>query len=413
MKLIMMRPSFFPEFSGGTHLALDLVKDFVNAGWEVEVVVPIGEKFVDLVKEEEDVVKIHRIRSKFVGVNVIKRILRYIDTSWKMYKAAMSIHDADLVMTHSMPPLLGPLGARVARKKRIPVLYWEQDIVSESLISTGIFGASGLKRKLLYKVATFIERMSEKKSTHIITISEQFRDMHIARGLNPNKVSVVYNWIDTQQIVPISPEQNPLFDELGINRDCFTVTYCGNLGVPQNVEVMVDAAEILQYELPVQFVILGGGSREEKVRRYIEEKALKNLKLFPLQPLERADLVYNLGQVGLVIGKAGTSRNGFPSKTWSIMAAGQTMIACFDTDSELCRFVLDGDCGVVVEPDSPEALAQAVRKLYADQDACAQQGRNARTYVVDRFGRMAATEKIIDTAVQLVTEQQKNSNSRR
>ena len=408
MKLIMMRPSFLPELSGGTHLALDLVKDFVDAGWEVEVVVPIGEKFVDLVNEEEDIVKVHRIRSKFVGVNVIKRVLRYIDTSWKMYKTAMSIQGADLVMTHSMPPLLGPLGARVARKKKVPVLYWEQDIVSESLISTGIFGSGGLKRKLLYKVANKIERISEKKSTHIITISERFKNMHLERGVNPEKVSVVYNWIDTQQIMPIPPEQNLLFDELGVDPEQFTVTYCGNLGVPQNVEIMVDAAEILQHELPVQFVILGGGSREEKIRRYVEEKALDNLKLFPLQPLERADLVYNLGQVGLVIGKAGTSRNGFPSKTWSIMAAGQTMIACFDTDSELCRFVQEGDCGIVVEPDSPEALAQAIRTLYADQEVCAQKGRNAREYVVERFGRAAATSKIIATATQLAERQQKH-----
>ena len=407
MKLIMMRPSFFPELSGGTHLALDLVKDFVEAGWEVEVVVPIGEKFVDLVNEEEDVVKVHRIRSKFVGVSIIKRVLRYIDTSWKMYKTALSIPNADLVMTHSMPPLLGPLGAKVAKKKKVPVLYWEQDIVSESLISTGLFGKSGLKRKLLYKVANTIERISEKKSTHIITISEQFRSMHLKRGVSPDKVSVVYNWIDTQQIMPISPAQNPLFEELGIERDRFTVTYCGNLGVPQNVEIMVDAAEILQHELPVQFVILGGGSREEKVRRYVEEKALDNLKLFPLQPLERADLVYNLGQVGLVIGKTGTSRNGFPSKTWSIMAAGQTMIACFDIDSELCQFVKEGDCGIAVEPDSSEALAQAIRSLYADQEACAQKGRNAREYVTKRFGRSAATKKIISTATRLVETQQK------
>ena len=407
MKLIMMRPSFFPELSGGTHLALDLVKDFVEAGWEVEVVTPISEKFVDLVNEEEDVVKVHRIRSKFVGVSIIKRVLRYIDTSWKMYKTALSIPNADLVMTHSMPPLLGPLGAKVAKKKKVPVLYWEQDIVSESLISTGLFGKSGLKRKLLYKVANTIERISEKKSTHIITISEQFRSMHLKRGVSPDKVSVVYNWIDTQQIMPISPAQNPLFEELGIERDRFTVTYCGNLGVPQNVEIMVDAAEILQHELPVQFVILGGGSREEKVRRYVEEKALDNLKLFPLQPLERAGLVYNLGQVGLVIGKTGTSRNGFPSKTWSIMAAGQTMIACFDIDSELCQFVKEGDCGIAVEPDSSEALAQAIRSLYADQEACAQKGRNAREYVTKRFGRSAATKKIISIATRLVETQQK------
>ncbi len=406
MKLIMMRPSFSPELSGGTHLALDLVKDFQGAGWEVEVIASIGEKFIDLVDESKDFVKVHRIRSKFVGTNVIKRVLRYIDTSWQMYRKALSIKDADLIMTHSMPPLLGPLGAMAAKKRNVPVLYWEQDIVSESLLSTGIFGSGGFKRKLLYRIAQMIEKQSEKRSTHIVTISEQFRSMHLQRGVRPEKVSVVYNWIDTKQIVPIAKQDNPLFDELEISRESFTVTYCGNLGVPQNVEIMVDAAQILENELPVQFVILGGGSREQKIRKYVEEKALPNVKLFPLQPLEKADMVYNLGEIGLVIGKTGTSKNGFPSKTWSIMAAGQTMIACFDTDSELCRFVREGNCGIAVEPDSPEALAQAIRTLYHDQKMCAQMGRDARDYVVENFGRTAATEKIISKAAELVKEHQ-------
>ncbi len=403
MKLIMMRPSFYPELSGGTHLALDLVNDFIAAGWEVEVITPISSKYEHLVNEQEDVTEIHRIRSRFSGTNPMKRILRYIDISWKMYKTALSIPDGDLLMTHSMPPLLGPLGARAGRKKKIPVLYWEQDIVSESLLSTGIFGAGGLKRKLGYRVARILEKDSQKRSDHIITISQQFRKMHLERGADEKKLSVVYNWIDTDQIYPIDRQDNPLFAQLGLDKDAFIVSYCGNLGVPQNVEILVDAAQLLQDQLPVQFVIIGGGSREKKVRQYVEEKNLPNLKLFPLQPLDMSKYVYNIGDVGLVIGRSGTSKNGFPSKTWSIMAAGQTMIACFDTESELCGFVEEGQCGLVVEPDSPEKLALAITRLYEQRKDCAQYGKNAREYVAAHFGRQAATEKIIEQAERLAS----------
>lgn len=406
MKVLMMRPSYRPELSGGTHLAIDLVEDFIAAGIAVEVVTPISEKYKRIVDDTTDECIVHRITSKYESRGTLFRILRYIDVSRQMYKMAIKL-DADVVMTHSMPPLLGPIGAQIEKKKKVPVLYWEQDIVSESLISTGVFGKSGFKQKLMYKVAQSLEKRSERGSTHIVTISEQFKRMHTDRGIPDNKVTVVYNWIDTDQVYPVPREDNPLFDELGIPRNKFIVSYCGNLGIPQNVEIMIDAAEKLQSIEDLLFVILGGGSREDYIKQYILKKKLKNLMLFPLQPLEQSHFVYSIGDVGLVIGRKGTSKNGFPSKTWSIMAAERPMIACFDVDSELCHFVEDGECGLVVEPDSSQALGNAIMNLFTHRELATKMGQNARVYVESRFGRSGATAKIIKEIERAVTEYHK------
>lgn len=401
MRVIMMRPSYKPELSGGTHLAIDLVEDFIKNGHSIEVITPISSKFEDLVDENSDECKVHRITSRFKKRNVMSRVLRYIDISIKMYVKAKSI-EADVIMTHSMPPLLGPLGTVLGRKKGIPVLYWEQDIVSQSLISTGIFGESGLKQKLMFKIAEYLECWSEKKSTHIVTISEHFKQMHTKRGVSDKKVSVVYNWIDTNQIYHVSRYQNPLFDEFDIPKDKFIVSYCGNLGVPQNVEIMIEAAELLKDNKGIFFVIFGCGTREEYIKKLVSEKNLDNLVLFPLQPLEKSHLVYSVGDVGLVIGRAGTSNNGFPSKTWSIMSSEQAMIACFDLDSELCQFVRTGKCGITVEPDSPRALAKVILEMYNNPEQTVQMGKNARQYVTKYFGRTQATRKIVNIVEMLV-----------
>ncbi len=401
MKLLMMRPSYRPELTGGTHLAIDLVNDFIEAGHTVELITPISGKYVELVDENSDECQIHRMTSRFEKKDVLSRILRYLDTSLQMYKCALTI-DSDVLMTHSMPPLLGPMGVLLAKRKGVPVLYWEQDIISESLISTAIFGAKGFKQKLMYQVAAILERLTERGSTHIITISQQFKKMHTDRGVADNKVSVVYNWIDTDQVYPVARDDNPLFDELDIPRDKFIVSYCGNLGVPQNVEIMIDAAGMLKDNDDILFVILGGGSREDSIREYAEHKQLSNLRLYPLQPLERSHLVYSLGDVGLVIGRRGTSKNGFPSKTWSIMSAGQAMVACFDEDSELSSFVRQGECGLAIRPDSSEELANAIRRLYENPEATARMGLNGRRYVTKHFSRKTATSSIIKVAESLL-----------
>ena len=48
---------------------------------------------------------------------------------------------------------------------------------------------------------------------------------------------------------------------------------------------------------------------------------------------------------------------------WSILAAGQTIISCFDIESELSQFVRSGNCGISIEPDSAEKLSQAIMVL--------------------------------------------------
>lgn len=392
----MMRPTYKPELSGGTHLAADLVEDMIKKGHTVKLITPISRKYLDRVNVDADECEIVRVVSKYEKKDVLSRVLRYVDVSRMMYKEALKIQDADVIMTHSMPPLLGPLGVKLGRKKKLPVVYWEQDIVSDSLISTGVFGKGNLKQKIAYGYSRRLERKTEKGSTHIITISERFKRNHIERGIPEEKIDIVYNWIDTDQIYPVERRDNPLFDELDIPRDKFIVTYCGNLGVPQNVEIMIEAAEMLQENKEILFVIIGSGSREKRIKEIVEQKNLPNLKLYPLQPLERSHFVYSIGDVGLVIGKAGTSKNGFPSKTWSIMAAGQAMIACFDEDSELCGFVRSGNCGITVAPDSPALLAGAVEQLFSDRGKCEEMKKNAREYVTKNFGREAATGRIVE-----------------
>ncbi len=403
MKLVMLRPSYTPENSAGNHLAVDLVEDFQQNGIAVEMIVSVSSKYNGLPEGYRDNCTVHRIQSRFAGTGLLTRMLRYLDESYQMYKKLVSIKDCDLIMTHSTPPTLPPLCVLAARRMKKPLLYWEQDVVSESIITTGITKAR-LQKKVFYHIAGILEYISRKGSTHTITISERFKQYHTGSGFADDTVSVIYNWIDTDRIYPVSRKENTLFDELGLDRGKFYVTYCGNLGVPQNVEIMIDAAEALAGYEDIRFVIIGGGSREKVVQDYVHKKNLKNLDLFPLMPLDRACEVYNLGNIGLVIGKKGTSNNGFPSKTWSIMAAGQTMVSCFDIDSELSGFVRSGNCGIAIPPDSPDALKDAILQVYRLPDKGAQYGENARRFVLEGFSRKHSTMQFVEIVRRMVGE---------
>lgn len=403
MKMVMLRPSYLPEQSGGNHLAVNLVEDIIAYGHEVEVIVPVSNSFSE--KAVKDLgYPVHRITSNIRGNSTVYRIFKYITDSLRLFIKLMRIKDVDLIMSHSMPPILGPLCILVGKLRNVPVLYWEQDIVSESIKTTGITNSSKTTN-LFSNIALSLEKVSLKGSNYIVTISEKFKQIRMNQGIDKEKIDVIYNWIDTNEIYPILREENFLFEKYNLNKEKFIITYCGNLGIPQNVEIMIDAAKKLERHTDIEFIIFGGGSRESEIKSYIQKKQPSNLKMYPLEPLENAREVYNVGDIGLVIAKEGTSNNGFPSKTWSILSAGQSIISCFDIDSELSTMIRESNAGISVEPDSSEKLKEAILKIYHSEDRGKSYGENARDFVKGNHSRELATYKFINIINELTAEE--------
>lgn len=405
MRILMFRPSHYPEIAGGTHLGIDLIEDIINSGHEVVLVTPapwrVSEEVKNKYKEMKTEVQydgkliIHRVYVSANEKSLISRAIRMFLLTVGMAIRGVKEKNIDIIMSHSMPVFIGPTSVLISRIKKLPVLYLESDVVSESLISTGVV-KKGMKRKIMYSFGKFLEKASLKGSDYIVTVSSLFKERNIRNGIPENKIEVIHNWIDTDKVKPIERNQNFLFERFKLDRRKFYVTYCGNLGLPQNVEILIDAAKDLEHIEDLEFVIIGNGVRKQFVEDYISRLDVKNVKLFPLQPLEEVSYVYSLGDVGVVIGKSGTSKNGFPSKTWTMMAAGQAIISCFDIDSELSKAVENGNCGIALEPDNSLKLKDAILTMYENKDYAYQCGLNAREYVAKKNSRKMATKKYIN-----------------
>ena len=206
----------------------------------------------------------------------------------------------------------------------------------------------------------------------------------------------MYNWIDTNATVPVPRAENPLFEEFGLNRDHFIVTYAGNLGNSQNVQLLVDCAEALKDKEDIRFVIFGYGTEEEKLKKRIAESGLQNIQLLPLQPMEKVSQVYSLGDASFVICKKGVGEGAFPSKAVSIMATATPIIASFDLESDLCRVVGREGVGLCADAEDIAGAVAAIEKLYNDRALCAQMGEKARNLACSRFSKEAGTAAKIE-----------------
>ena len=269
MRVLLLPSYFLPEGVSSPYISWNRNKAFVDEGWDIVVYTPIPCRGIseNLRKEYKSrkyermlngKMIIHRFNLIYEKKNPISRAFRYLIQNIKQFNRAVFYKDArscDIMFVASTPPTQGAMAALVKKFTGKPFVYNLQDIFPDSLVGAGL----SQKDSVLWKLGRVIENFTYKHADKIIVISEAFKRNIMAKGVPEDKIEVIYNWVDENAVVHIEKEDNPLFEELGIAREAFYVVYAGNLGHAQNVQVLLDAAEILHDEQGVQFLIFGTG----------------------------------------------------------------------------------------------------------------------------------------------------------
>lgn len=98
----------------------------------------------------------------------------------------------------------------IKKCRKIPFVYNLQDIFPDSLVGTGMTK----KGSFLWRIGRIIENFTYRNADKIIVISEDFKRNIMAKGVPEEKIEVIYNWIDENEVVPIAKDVNPLYHEL-------------------------------------------------------------------------------------------------------------------------------------------------------------------------------------------------------
>ena len=402
MKCLFFVQYFPPEKSSGSDLVEDLLEGFSSKGWQVDLFTPTPTRGVsDEVRREyskrrierrfNDRLTIHRMHLYKEGKSVLKRAFRYCIFSFECLIKALTV-PADFIFTGSGPPTQGVaigLARKILPKKKF--IYNLQDVFPDSLVTSGICNSNSFIMRIGYKMEKFTYNCADI----IITISDDMRLNIINKGVNPDKVVVIRNWIDTSRIHPVIKEENHLYNELHLDPNAFYVVYAGNLGKVQGVDVIVESARLLESRNDIKFLIFGNGSEEERIKSSIQNT--NNIIYFPLQPVSKVSEVYSLGAISIIPCKAGTGGSGMPSKTWSIMATGTAIIASFDLGGEMERTINESGCGLCVKAGDAKALADAIVMLKEKPDLLNIMSTNSRKYAENEVNKEQAVKKYIES----------------
>jgi glycosyltransferase involved in cell wall biosynthesis len=321
-----------------------------------------------------------------------KRILTWgaftLQAAWQLIRRANT--PALVVSNPPTTALLLPMIRRITGRRYALLVY---DIYPELMERMGMVRPGGWLAQLWRRA----HREAMLHADGVVTIGSRMAETlrgQLREG-DELDVTVLPNWADTEFVRPLPKADNPFAREHGL-LDKLVVTYSGSFGATHDVDSIVAAAERLTDLPDVHFMLIGGGTREARVRRLVDEKGLPNLTLLPLQPWQAVP--YSLAASDLAIVCLDEAYRGLsvPSKTYYTLAAGAATLAVSPPDTELTDLVVDERCGWHVQPRDPAGMAEVIRTAHGDREKLAQAQHNARRAAEQKYSRRVMVSRWAD-----------------
>lgn len=270
--------------------------------------------------------------------------------------------------------------------RRRPAVYSVHDIYPDVGVRLGVF-----RHKAVIHLVASLEDFCLKHAARVRILSESFKPGLLARGVAESKISLIYDWIDTDLFKPL-PRDNDFAVEHDLV-DRFVVLYAGNIGVLQGLEYVLEAANLLKDSDDIRFVFVGDGSARNALVEKADRLDLPNVKFLGYRPFAQMPEVLATADVSLVTLLRGSGFGALPSKSFAILASGRPMLASVDEGSETWNLVERAEAGLCTPPESPSRLAEAILTLKRDKALRQRLGRNGRIWVKRHHSPQSAAEQ--------------------
>lgn len=310
--------------------------------------------------------------------------------AWKLRRQSF-----DVIFVYEPSPVTVCLPAIFIKKlKKIPVVFWVQDLWPETLESLGVV-RSGRLLGWIGKLVSFIYN-------HCDLILGQSRAFYggIARYCDAKeKIKYFPNWAEE-----VFKENGAAsVPKIATFKDDFKVLFAGNVGDAQDFPAILSAAEIIKNKkIKAKFFIIGDGRMFDWVSKEISRRQLNDyVYLLGRHPLDTMPAFYATADVLLVTLKESLVFSmTIPAKVQSYMTAGKPIVTMLSGEGS--RVVSEHRCGLVTESGDYEGLARNIIKMSNMAEAELEAlGNNARAYADREFDRDTLIAQLEDWFIEV------------
>ncbi len=220
-----------------------------------------------------------------------------------------------------------------------------------------------------------ISRRLSRLPDLVISNSQAGADFHVARGYRPRRLAIVPNGIDTTRFRPDPETRAAMRSELGLPENTIVVLHAARLDPMKDHAGLLAAASRLP---EIHFLLIGDGTQTLNLPGNA-------------QGFGRRDDAERFAAVSDLVVSSSAFGEGFSNALAEGMAAGLVPVATRVGDAA----TILGDCGRLVAPGDPEALAVAIGSLAQDRDQLRDQAPAARQRIETCFGSEAMADRFL------------------
>ena len=372
----LLLSQYYPPEVGAAQLRLSaVVRELTRAGHEVEVVTALpnypsgrlapADRGRFSRREVIDGIRVRRFWLYPATGAGLRRIVSYLSFMLTGTVGGLRAERPDVVIVESPPLFLGIAGWIVSRRFGASFILNVSDLWPDSVRELG-FMRKGPWLGLAYR----LERWLYQRADAVTAVTRGIEDELIRKGVPVDRVLFLPNGVDLDAFKPaVRPGEAPRP----------TITYIGTHGFIHGLDVVLDAAERVP---EADFVLIGDGSEKPRLVAQAERRGIENLRFEAPIPASEVPGRYAEATAGLsTLRDTPLSLMIRPAKVFAIMACARPVI--YAGHGEGADLVRNASAGIVVPPEDPERLAEAVRMIIADPMRAAETGANGRRFVAE------------------------------
>lgn len=292
----------------------------------------------------------------------------------------------DVVWVVEPPLFCAPTAWAVARLSGARAWLHISDYEVDAAFDLGLLKGRALKRLVLAGEHWLMRRFDV-----VSTVSQRMLERALSKGVQPQRLVAFPNWVDVGAFISASGQAYR--DELGIPADAVVALYSGNMGRKQGLEIMAQVAQSCAEQRcggdRLWFVFCGNGVGRAELLAQCD--GIPNVRFLGLQPAARLPDLLAMADIHLMPQRAGAADLVMPSKLTGMLASARPVVATALAGTELANVVQL--CGIVVPPEDPAAMTNAVLELAGNAPWRAQLGQAGRHHALQQIDRESVLQR--------------------
>ena len=380
-KILLLAQNYYPEIGSAANRITNMANELESLGHEVTILTmepayPNRNLYRDSRYWEQDnpphqVIRL-KMRTRKYSHNLYNRLLLYTEMMYKFIRTVRKLRPQYDYILASTPAIFVGMAGVVAKKRlNCPLILDVRDLWPDSLLGTGVFN-----HKPIIALAGWIEKKIYRASKHIIVNSEGFKPHIISKGVEAEKISFMPNSLNNKEMM-----SNWFLAE---DKKTMTVVYTGNVGLAQDLDIFLKAAELLKHRPDVSFKIMGYGYRYNELKDRVKQVKMDNLEIIDASNKKDALEVVNQADIAFVsLVPQRVFDKVLPGKIVDYMSMGKPIIgAVSGYSAELIR---QANCGLVCEERDPHVIVALIERLLNSKELRTSLGNSGYEYALQHF----------------------------